>query len=234
MGSGFRSSSEVLPEFFSGLTPGFVGLAALVFGFQVGEELAQFFFETGQVNHGIGGNVSFVSFGGRAGGQGLIHQGLMQNGDDPGAGGEQAVVGGRAGGVNQAVGGIQFQGQIRFIDLVNDAAADVGAFIDPVGVFGGGGRLHPFFHLAQEGVEFYKGDLFAVVLQAHHSPSHFFLQVPAVSVEGGAAGAEFVTELVQGVILGEDGQVDVVEEWMIANGASGIHGFLRLRTANRE
>jgi hypothetical protein len=114
---------------------------------------------------------------------------------------------------------------------VNDAAADMGAFEDPVGVVVSGGSLNPGLDMVQEGAELEEGDLFPVIFQALQGPGHFFLQVSFMAVEGRAAGAEFLAELVQGVIPGEDGQVDVVNEGVIADGASGFHGKLRFLKA---
>ena len=157
----------------------------------------------------------------------MVPQGLVQVGDDLRAGGHKAVPGGRAGGGEQAIGGIRFQGDVHLIDLVNEAAADMGAFINPVGVIVSGGSLNPGLDMVQEGAELEEGDLFPVIFQALQGAGHFFLQVPAMAVKGRAAGAEFFAEFVQGVIPGEDGQVDVVNEVMMADGASGFHGKLR-------
>ena len=228
------------------LTCGLGGSAALVFGFPGGERLEQnggrrfaWAFAALRVPPYMcvrGGLVFclvlsrflvFVTCRGRTGGQGFVPEGLVQVGDDLGAGGQEAVPGGRAGGGEQAIGGIQFQGDVHLIDLVNDAAADMGAFEDPVGVVVSGGSLNPGLDMVQEGAELEEGDLFPVIFQALQGPAHFFLQVPAMAVEGRAAGAEILAELVQGVIPGEEGQVDIVNEVMIADGASGFHGKLR-------
>jgi hypothetical protein len=91
----------------------------------------------------------------------------------------------------------------------------------------GVGSLDPPLNMVQEGAEFEKGDLFTVVFQARQAASHFFLQVFAMAMEGGAAGAEFSAELVQGIIPGEDGQVDFMNELMVTDGAARFHGKLR-------
>ena len=209
---------------------GFGGLAAPAFRFPGGEELRQFFFRVGPVFCLVLSSfIIFILCRGRTGRQGFVPQGLVQVGDDLGAGGQEAVPGGQAGGGEQAIGGIQFQGDVHLIDLVNDAAADMGAFEDPVGVVVSGGSLNPRLDMVQEGAELEEGDLFPVIFQALQGAGHFFLQVPFMAVEGRAAGAEFLAELVQGIIPGEDGQVDVVNEVMIADGASGFHGNLRFK-----
>ncbi len=144
-----------------------------------------------------------------------------------GPAGRRLSRGDQAGGGEQAIGGIRFQGDVHLIDLVNEAAADMGAFINPVGVVVSGGSLNPGLDMVQEGAEFEEGDLFPVIFQALQGAGHFFLQVPFMAVEGRAAGAEFLAEFVQGIIPGEDGQVDVINEVMMADSASGFHGKLR-------
>jgi hypothetical protein len=201
--------AEKVPVWASSLG-GFGGPA---WRFQGREELQQFFFKVGPVFCLVLSSfVIFIVFGGRTGLQGFVPQGLVQVGDDLGAGGQEAVPGGGAGRGEQAIGGIQFQGDVHLIDLVNEAAADMGAFINPVGVVVSGGSLNPGLDMVQEGAEFEEGDLFQVIFQALQGPGHFFLQVPAMAVEGRAAGAEILAELVQGVIPGEDGQVDFMND----------------------
>ena len=220
--------SQLFAEKLLVFAGGFGGLAAPAFRFPGGEELPQVFFRVGLVFCLVLSSfVIFTIFRGRTGGQDFVPEGLVQVGDDFGAGGQEAVRGGQAGGGEQAIGGIRFQGDVHLIDLVNEAAADMGAFINPVGVAVSGGSLNPGLDMVEEGAEFEEGDLFPVIFQALQGAGHFFLQVPAMAMEGRAAGAEFLAELVQGVIAGEDGQVDVVNEVMIADGASGFHGNLR-------
>ena len=101
----------------------------------------------------------------------------MQVGDDLGAGGQKAVRGGQAGRGEQAIGGIRFQGDVHLIDLVNEAAADMGAFINPVGVVVSGGSLNPGLDMVQEGAELEEGDLFPVVFQALQGRRIFFSRV---------------------------------------------------------
>ena len=203
------------------------GFGGPAFRLQGGEELQQFFFKVGPVFCLVLSSfVIFIVFGGRTGLQGFVPEGLVQVGDDLGAGGQEAVPREQVGGGEQAIGGIQFQGDVHLIDLVNEAAADMRAFEDPVSVFASDGSLNPRLDMVQESAELEEGDLFPVVFQALQGSGHFFLQVPAMAVEGRAAGAEFLAELVQGVIPGEDGQVDVVNEGVIADGASGFHGKL--------
>ncbi len=72
---------------------GFGGLAALFFRFPSGGKLGQVFFRDGLLRNFI----SFILCRGRTGGQGFVPQGLVQVGDDFGAGGQEAVPGGQAG-----------------------------------------------------------------------------------------------------------------------------------------
>ncbi len=103
----------------------------------------------------------------------------------------------------------------------------MGAFINPVGVVVSGGSLNPGLDMVQEGAEFEEGDLFPVIFQALQGPGHFFLQVPAMAEKGGAAGAEFLAELVQSIIPGENGRVDFMNKMMVTDGAARFHGRLR-------
>ena len=83
----------------------------------------------------------------------MVNQGLVQIGDDLGARGQDAVLRDKPGGGNQAVDRIELQGHVHLIDLVNNAAADIGALEGPVDVASGGGGLHAALDVVQEAIE---------------------------------------------------------------------------------
>ena len=150
----------------------------------------------------------------RAGEKGLVHQGLVEFGDDLGARRQEAVLGDELGGGNQAVDRFQFQGHLQFIDLAQNAAAGVRALDDPVDVAFGGGSLDGLLDMIQKAVELEEADLGLAALEALPGLEQPVLQVVFMAPESGTAGAAvLLLEGVKGLAAGQQGQVDGARRW---------------------
>ena len=162
----------------------------------------------------------------RAGEEGVVGQGLVDAGDDPGVGGQQAVLGSPLGGGNQAVDRIELQGHLHLVDLVNNPAAHMGAFENLVDVAVSFSSPDGALDMVQKGVELEEATLGLAVLETLAGPAHFFLKVLLMAKKGGDAGAVLLTEGRKGSVFGQEGLVDGLALGMVTDGAFG-HGGLR-------
>ena len=90
----------------------------------------------------------------------------------------------KPGGGNEAVDRVELQGHVQVIDLVNNAAADMGALEDPVEVAFGGSSLDAALDVVQEGIEFEKADLGLATFEVLAGPAQFCHQVFAMPEQG--------------------------------------------------
>ena len=83
----------------------------------------------------------------------FVDQGLVQLGNEFGVGGQEAPLGDPGGGGEQAVEGVEAHGPFHAVELIDDAAADIGAPEDPGEVALGFGGLDALLDMLQEGIE---------------------------------------------------------------------------------
>ena len=183
--------------------------------------------EGGDIKVVPGQTVSFVLFmvrrRGGTGKAGAVDQGLVQAGNEPGVGGQEAGLGDPGGGSEQAVEGVELHGPLHAVELIDDAAADIGAPEDAGEVAFGFGGLNAALDMVQEGIEQEQAALLPDFLEAPAALESFCLEVAFMPLEGRGAGAEFLAEGGQGEVSGQDSLVDVEVLGMGADGA--FHGI---------
>ena len=170
-----------------------------------------------------------ISGGGSGQGtEGAVEQALVQTGNEPRVGGQEAGLGDPGGGGDEAVQGVRLHVPLHAAHLMDDAAGDMGAPEDgeviALGV--GGGDAAP--DLFQEVVEHEEAPLLPDFPEAPVGPGHFDLDMVFMALEGRGVQAEFLAEDGQGEVFGEDGLVDFQELRMVADGAFG-HVELRFQ-----
>ena len=183
----------------------------------------------------------YLGFRIRAGEDSVVGQGLVDASDDPGVGGQQAVLGSPLGGGNQAVDRFQIQGHLLLVDLVNNPAAQMGAFENLVDVAFSFSSPDSAVDMVQKGVELEKATLGLAVLEPLAGPAHFFLKVLLMAKKGGEAGAVLLTESSKGSVFGQEGlglfgKLHTVMEMVlyVVRGAKNGEDFKLFLQASRE
>jgi hypothetical protein len=112
------------------------------------------------------------------------------------------------------------------VDLVNNPAAHMGAFEDPVDVAVSFSSPDGALDMVQKGVELEEAALLLAVLETLAGLDHFFFKVFFMAKKGGEAGAILLTEGRKGSVFGQEGLVDGLALGMVTDGTFG-HGCLR-------
>ena len=142
----------------------------------------------------------------------------MQIGNELGIGGQEAPLGDPGGGGEQAVEGVEAHGPFHAVELIDDAAADIGAPEDPGEVALGFGGLDALLDMVQEGIEHEEAALLQDFLETPAAFPHFVPEVAFMALEGRGAGAEFLAEGGQGIFFGQESLLDGLELRMVADG----------------